>query len=277
VATLTIGASLLVLGLSGGLAGVPPGDIMAWCAAVLAATAFWCGLAAAANLTRWRSAVNAVVLTVAWLLLVIVTPAVLGEIVNTWAPVPSRVQLINAVRTAGNLGSADVASLVSAYYEAHPDAAPSTEAADVTAIRGLAQQDEIDRRIGPILSAYRAAAERQQRLADRWRFMSPPLLVHDAVAELAGTTGPRYQRFAQQVDRYHASWREYFSPLVHAKTSLAVVHYNEAPRFAFEDEPAGAARARALGLLSVTGGVGFLLLALALVRVPALRVSSTAQ
>ena len=112
------------------------------------------------------------------------------------------------MRTAGNLRPDELTSLVSTYYEAHPDAIPSNQSADVTAIRGLAQQEEIDRRMAPIVSEYRAAAARQQRLADWLRLVSPPLLIYDAVGELAGTTASRYRRFAEQVDSYHGRWRQ---------------------------------------------------------------------
>jgi ABC-2 type transport system permease protein len=277
VVIVTIGTSLIVFGLFNGLEHVASADVAAWCAAVIATASFWCGLAAIVNLTAWRSAVNAAALTVAWVMFVVVGPAVLGELANAWAPVPSRVQLVNAVRTAGNLNPSELASLVSAYYEAHPDAAPSNQSADVTAIRGLAQQEEIDRRISPIVSAYRDAAARQQQLADRLRFTSPPLLIYDAVGELAGTTASRYRRFAEQVDRYHAAWREYFSPLVHARASITMTHYNHAPRFAFRDERDGITRLRALGLLAVAGAIGILLLAIALGRASATRVTNAPQ
>jgi ABC-2 type transport system permease protein len=269
-----IGTSLVALGLFGGLENVASVDVAAWCAAVLATVSFWSGLAAIVNLTSWRSAVNAAALTVAWVMLVVVAPALLGELANIWAPVPSRVQLVNTVRTAGNLRPDELTSLVSTYYEAHPDAIPSNQSADVTAIRGLAQQAEIDRRMAPIVAEYHAAAARQQRLADWLRLVSPPLLIYDAVGELAGTTASRYRRFAEQVDTYHSAWRGYFAPLVHARTSLTMSHYDRAPRFAFQEECCGIARLRILGPLAVPGGTGLLLLVVALIRAPATRVTS---
>lgn len=255
----TLTVSLATLAIGGALNQISAADVAVWCAVVMTAVLFWSGVALVVSAARWRSAANATVLAVAWLVLAIVLPVLLGELASAWAPVPSRVQLINAVREAGNLNAADVASLVTAYYEAHPDAVSSSESADVTAIRGLAQQDEVDRRIEPILSAYRAATARQQSIADRLRFLSPPLLVYDAAIELAGTTNARYRRFANQVDAYHARWRQYFYPLVHARASLSMRQYERAPRFTFEDEHAGGRRERALSLIAVAGAIGFVL------------------
>jgi ABC-2 type transport system permease protein len=272
VLAVTLTTSVAALTLFGALESVSSADILAWSAIALATTVFWSGLAAIVNLARWRAAVNAAVLMVAWVALVIVAPALLGELAASWAPVPSRVQLINNVRQAGNLSASDLAGLVTAYYEAHPDAERSDDSADVTALRGLAQQDEVDRRIQPVLDAYHAASVRQQQVADRLRFLSPPLLIYDAVAELAGTTAARYRSFADQVDRYHAAWRGYFYPLVHARASLTMADYDGAPRFSFQPEPRGRARVRAVLLAAVTGGIGLTLMAFALRRAQAAHV-----
>jgi ABC-2 type transport system permease protein len=262
----TVAASLATLAIGGALDRVSAADVAVWCVVVTAAVLFWAGVALVVNAARWRSATNATVLAVAWLVLVVILPVLLGEVAGAWAPVPSRVELINAVREAGNLDAADVAALVTAYYEDHPDAAPSRESADVTAIRGLAQQDEVDRRIEPILSAYRTATARQQTITDRLRFLSPPLLVYGAAIELAGTTNTRYRQFADQVDAYHARWRRYFYPLVHARASLTMREYEQAPRFTFEEEGVGGARRRALLLSGVAATIGLLLAGVGLQR-----------
>jgi ABC-2 type transport system permease protein len=230
-------ASLAALAALDPAADRAPSDIAAWTAAIVATGLFWCGVASLVNLVRWPSAVNATVLTACWLGSVVIAPALIDHAASVFEPVPSRVELVNSVRNAGNLTSAQLAGLVSAYYEEHPDATPSNQSADVTAIRGLAQQDAVDRRIDPILAAYRRATARQQALVDRLRYISPPLLVHDAVLELAGTSIARYRRFADEVNEYHRGWRSYFYPLVHARTRMTRSRYDGAPRFTFREEP----------------------------------------
>jgi ABC-2 type transport system permease protein len=249
--------------------------VAVWCSAVLATGLLWSGVAALVNTAGWRSATNATVITAIWLCGAIVIPAVLGEVAAVVEPVPSRVQLINEIRAAGNMRPAELAQLLTAYYEEHPDATPSRESADVTAIRGLALQDETDRRIDPIVSAHRHAAARQQRVANRLRFASPVLLIYDSVTELAGTTTGRYRRFAEQLDTYHRSWRAYFYPLVHARVSLTRAHYDRAPRFTFLEEPAGSAERRATILTGVAGSIGLVLLAVAFRRMSSSAVTPT--
>jgi ABC-2 type transport system permease protein len=257
---LALVTSLVSLELFTGFADVDRFSLALWGGAVAATALFWCGLAALVNVAGWRSAANATILTACWLGFAIVMPTVIGEIASAAFPVPSRVELVNAVRRAGNLTSSEVAALASTYYEEHPDTTQTGESADVTAIRGLAQQDAVDRRIDPIVSVYRAAAARQQRLVDILRFVSPPLLIYDAITELAGTTTVRYRRFAEEVDVYHRKWRAYFYRLVHQRTRLTRAHYEQAPRFAFEDESPNETRSRVLRLLLSASLSGLLLL-----------------
>lgn len=272
---ITVLASFIFLAVLGGGRDSSIAPLILWAGAIVATGLFWCGVAAVINLARWRSAANATVLTACWLATVVIVPAIAGELASIAAPVPSRVELVDAVRNAGNLSGADLAALVSTYYEEHPDAAATAESADVTAIRGLAQQDAVDRRIDPILSAYRQAAARQQAIVDIVRFVSPPLLIYDAVTELAGTTTARYRAFADQVDAYHREWRDYFYPLVHARTTMTRAHYEEAPRFVFQEEAPGRLERRALLLIGCATGVGGALLALACARATRLAVSAS--
>ncbi len=262
--TLTVVTSLATLAAMGTFAdGVPIVGLLLWAVAVVSTGLFWAGAAALVNAAGWRSATNATVMTATWLAAAIVAPAVIGELVSAFEPIPSRVQLTNEIRMPRSLSSGELAALVTAYYEDHPDATPSNDSADVTAIRGLALQDEVDHRIDPIVTAYCQALARQQRFADWLRFVSPPLLMYDAVTELAGTTTTRYRRFADQVDDYHGSWRAYFYSLVHARVLLTNAHYDRAPRFVFEEESPGTAERRAAVLVGVAVVIGLALLAVA--------------
>lgn len=263
----TCGALLATLAVVADLREMPVERLAASQLAIAGTAVFWTGVAAVLNLFAWRSAVNATVLTACWLVLVVVAPAGIDQLASTFAPVPSRVELINAIRDAGNLDASQLSALVTDYYEEHPDASPSPHSADVTAIRGLAQQDAVDRRIDPILGRYHAAVAHRQAIVDRLRFLSPPLLVYGAVLELAGTSTTRFRQFAEQIDHYHRDWRAYFSPLVHARALMTKAHYEGAPRFAFIEEPAPVTRWRVLTLIGTALVVGLGLLTLAVVRV----------
>lgn len=235
-----------------------------WIALIAANGALWFGLAAWVNSAGWRSAVNALVIATAWLAWLIVIPSLIGLAATTLAPVPSRAQLVNEVREAANLTAPDFARLLTTYQEEHPDVAPAVTSADSVAVRGLALQDETDRRIAPVLAAYRSARARQQRVVDPLRFLSPAILAYDAAGELAGTSTARYRRFAEQLDAYHGRWRDYFYPLARRHVPLTAADYDRAPRFVFEEERPVRVHARLLVAMTAIVVPGLLMLGLSL-------------
>lgn len=237
-------------------------DIAMWMALILVNGLLWFGVAAWINSAGRGSALNAMVIAAAWLAWVVVVPSLVGLVASLTAPVPSRVQLINEVRAAGNLASPALAQLMTAYQEEHPDVAPAVTSADTVAMRGLALQDETDRRVAPVLDAYRAARARQQTLVTRLSFLSPAILSYEAAGELAGTSTARYRRFSSQVDEFHREWRAYFYPFAHRQVAVTAEDYDRAPRFAFKEEPASDVRARVMIAILVIGALGIIMLAL---------------
>ncbi len=219
-------------------------DALLWTVLIFVNAGLWFGVAAWVNSAGWRSGVNAVVITATWLAWAVVMPSLIGLAASLAAPVPSRTQLINEVREAGNLAAPTLAQLMATYQEEHPDVAPAQTSADAVAMRGLALQDETDRRIAPVLSTHRDARARQHTLAAGLRILSPAILLHDAMTELAGTSTTRYRRFADQLDRFHREWRDYFYPLARRHVSLTAEDYERAPQFTFRDEAPAAVRGR---------------------------------
>lgn len=235
-----------------------------WIALIVANGLLWFGLAAWVNSRGWRSGVNAMALTAAWLGWLVVIPTIVGLLATSLAPVPSRVQLINEVRTAGNLAPPELARLLTTYQEEHPDVAPLAGSADTTAVRGLALQDETDHQIAPVLARYRDALQRQQQLVGILRFASPAILTYDIATELAGTSTTRYRRFADQLADYHRAWRDYFYPLVHRRVWLTPDDYDRAPRFTFREDAPATLAIRVLVPLITIAALGIVMLAASL-------------
>jgi ABC-2 type transport system permease protein len=263
-ATVTVVTAIGVLLVCGAVPGGYIGTAtLAWTIAVAATAAFWTGLALAANVTHWRSATNAVALTACWLGSVVIAPAVIGEVAGALRPVPSRVELLNEIRIAGNIQSGELNALMTAFFEAYPDISPTRTSADTTALRGLAQQEAVNRRIDPIVARYRSAIRDQERLVQTLSYLVPPLLVHEALTNVAGTATARCRRFAEALDEYHRQWTAYYAPLVHARVSMTSRHYAEAPRFVFtDDQPGWRGRAGKLLAAVVAAGLGLMTVAL---------------
>ena len=127
---------------------------------------------------------------------------------------------------------------------------------DFTIIR-VAVDDDVERRVRPVIDRYDRQIESQQRAIDSLRFLSPAVLMQDALNDLAGTGTPRHRHFLAQVSAFHVAWRAYFTPLIFKKATMTDLDMT--PRFTFVEEPTSAVASRIVGAL-----VGLMIPALAL-------------
>ncbi|MBX3147807.1 MAG: DUF3526 domain-containing protein [Gemmatimonadales bacterium] len=247
--------TLLGLLLTGALAGMAPAKLGLWFLVLAAYGAFWFAVSVVVNAVPRSSAANATILAGVWLLLVVVVPAVAGTLVNTLHPMPSRVELIGAMRTASNDASARGAQLLAQVYGDHPDLAPTgtVTTADFMS-RTYAVQEEVDRQLAPLADRFDEQLGRQHALAARYQLASPALVASFALADLAGTGPARYRHWRDQVASYHETWQEFFIPRAFRREWLDASIYPAIPRFAYTEESHSA----------VLGRVGVALLVLLL-------------
>jgi ABC-2 type transport system permease protein len=207
-----------------------------WMAVVLAYGGFWFALAALVSSLGRSSAANATILATAWLTLVVLLPSLFNLVATTIYPVPSRVEMIQAMRVASDDASAAGSTLLARYYEDHPElASDGAEQAmtDFNVVR-VAVDEDVARRVRPVIARYEEQIAQQQRIIDRLRILSPAILMQDALNDVAGTGTARHQHFLAQVDRFHARWRAYIVPLIFQKTR--VTSFDTVPSFAYEEE-----------------------------------------
>jgi ABC-2 type transport system permease protein len=165
---------------------------------------------------------------------------------------PSRVQMVQAVREASDAATARGSQLLAKYYEDHPELAPGSaeQAMNDFNMTRVAVAGEVSRVVRPVVQRYETQLARQQTTAALLRFLSPALLARDVLDELAGTGDPRHRHFMRQVDRFHQEWRDYFTPLIVKR--MTVRDLDQIPSFRFEPEPPGPVAARlAIGFLGL--------------------------
>src|SRR5687767_2824985 len=92
-----------------------------------------------------------------WLVLVVLIPSMLNMIATTAYPVPSRVEMIQAMRVASDEANEQGSKLLAKYYEDHPELASgdATQAMNDFNIVRVAVGAEIERTVGPVLDRYR--------------------------------------------------------------------------------------------------------------------------
>lgn len=241
-----------------------PVRVLLWVGAVAAYGTFWFCLSVLVVSFGGNSATNATVLAGAWLFFVVLTPALFNLAATTLYPVPSRVEMIQAMRVAQDEANKGGSQALARFYEDHPELAtgdPDQAMNDFNVIR-VAVNDDVERRVRPVVSRYETQIGSQQQLIDSLRFLSPALLMQGALNDIAGSGTERHRAFLAQVDQYHRQWRDYFVPKIFAKEQIADAA--SVPRFAYREEAAGEV-VRRVGV-----AVAALLIGAVLLTVPAL-------
>ncbi|MBM3780452.1 MAG: DUF3526 domain-containing protein [Acidobacteria bacterium] len=236
-----------------------------WVASVAAYMGLWFAIALVGVSLGRGSAATATLLAGLWLLLVVIVPSALTLGVQQLYPVPSRVALVQATRVASDEANAQGARLLAAYYEDHPELATGdAEQAmtDFNVVR-LAVNDDIEKRVRPVVAQFDEQLSSQQALVERFRVLSPALVVYEALSDLSGSGQQRHRHFVSQVSGFHDEWRRFFTQKVVAKTPVADL--SSLPTFTYSEEPSSALRARMMATLAtllvpavLLGGLAFI-------------------
>jgi ABC-2 type transport system permease protein len=215
-----------------------------WAGAVTAYGLFWFGLALLVASFGRGSTTNATVLATAWLVLVVMTPSLFNLVATGIYPVPSRVELVQATREAAEEANKAGSQVLARYYDDHPELAtgdPDQAMTDFNIVR-VAVNDDVERRVRPLVQRYESQVAAQQAMIDRLQFLSPAILMQNALNDVAGTGTARHRHFMAQVDAFHATWRGHFVPLIFAKRTVDSVA--AVPSFTFDEEPMAALAGR---------------------------------
>lgn len=262
--------SALGFALTGGSLRQSLPNLLLWVAAVTAYGAFWFALAVAVNALGKSAATNAVILAACWLAFVVVIPSVVNLTATTLYPVPSRIEFVTAMRGETQVAELKGSQLLGKYFEDHPELVKPADTTspfsktgeDDFAMLSLAKNELVGRALQPVLARFDAQLDAQRRFTNRFRFLSPAILMQGALNDIAGTGLARYQHFMTQVDGFHRDWQGFFNPRVFEKRAMTGGDLNQLPRFAWAEEDFGMLMQRALWpsllLLTVAAVIGAL-------------------
>jgi ABC-2 type transport system permease protein len=212
-----------------------------WIAVTSVYSLFWFAAAIAINALGRSSASNAIALAGIWLAFVVLIPSLLNVAVKAFFPVPSRIELIQAMRVAGEEATRNSGPLLARYLEDHPEMAPAAakpgepSAPDYGTLL-IAINMETERSVQPVLGKFDTQISLQQRTVERFRYLSPAIAAQLAFNDLSGSSAHRYGDFLQQTDRYHTKWREFFNPRILRKQRVSVADIDMLPTFTYREE-----------------------------------------
>jgi ABC-2 type transport system permease protein len=253
-------------------AGVPLGraagtlPLLLWLAGATLYAAFWFALALFVNSRPRASDQNASLLAGAWLVLVILLPALTNLAATTVFAAPSRVALTTELREASEQADRAAAATRDQYFFDHPEMQGGEM--DRTAYFQSVAQTElgVSQAMAPLLAEFEVQARRQQGLVEVLQFLSPGTMTWQSLTALAGSDGARHREFRAQTLAFHDRWSAFFrEPLMRGAT-LRPADYAALPQFRFEEPLLGRTLARALPALAVLLALSLLLGGIAIRR-----------
>lgn len=210
----------------------------AWALLVIAYGGFWFAVAAAVNVLGKGSAQNALMLAALWLVFLLVLPTLGSISANLAYPLPSRAEMVNTLRTVQTDARKEADASVARYQQEHPGEAGGQADAEQSRQRAALLQAAAAKAT-QVMALHDEQRLRQQHFVAVWRFLSPAILMQDALNDVAGTGEGRYRHYRAQVDRFSQQWRDFFAPKVQRNESLTVADYDRFPRFRYAEQGLG--------------------------------------
>ena len=196
---------------------------------------FWATLAVAINAVSNSAAGAAASLGAAWVAIVLVAPTLLNLAAESLYPTPSRPELVAASRQASGEAEKLGDQLIDSFYKEHPELAPPDKRADYVAMK-LTEQEEVARSVAPVLEKFDKQLLRQQQTVGRWRFVSPAIVAHEALTDIAGTGYWRHHAFRNQVKEFKQAISDFYTPRAHRREPLVLADIDQMPIFEFDEE-----------------------------------------
>ncbi len=231
-----------------------------WALVILAYGALWTGVAVAINAGARSSATSALMALGAWLLVVVLVPAVVAAAVTGWHPAPSRVGLITRLRAVRDSVEAQGDTAVTRFLADHPELATGARLGGNRFARAIAVQEEAARALRPTIAAFDAAVDAQRRAAERLGWSSPAIVAQDVLQDIAGRGLARQRHYEAQVAAFHEAWQAFFYQRIYAAAEVDGPMLDALPVFAFHEEPVATRWRRvALGLSALVVPAALLL------------------
>ncbi len=238
VVSATLGFAVLALVGLGRTAAVP---MLGWLVVVWLYAGFWLALTFAVNTAARSSAANAMKLASAWVLLVLLLPAAINTSVEQLLPLPSRMELVGELRAAENRAQA----------QAHDHPELAAEDPFIWARKFYRVQRDIERQTAPTLATFEARLAVRRDVVHAASWLSPAVVAHDLLTDLAGSGVARHAAFAVQVQAFAADLHGQLAPRLLAGSRLSAADYDTLPRFTFVEEGRASAAARLAPMLLV--------------------------
>ena len=200
---------------------------------VFAYILFWFTIVLLVNLVVNNSAKNAVSLLAIWVFVILIIPAVVGQLANSFYPIPSRTKMISEVRELKEELSSKQDKILDNFLRDHPEYA-SKEGNYSFWHKYIASQELVEEELKPLINSYEDQLTKQQDWVRLWQYSSPAILMQQSFNNLAHTSTSHYQSYRNQVALFSKEWRNFFKPLLYGNKNFTSNSYKELPSFNYK-------------------------------------------
>ena len=200
---------------------------------VFAYILFWFTIVLLVNLVVNNSAKNAVSLLAIWVFVILIIPAVVGQLANSFYPIPSRTKMISEVRELKEELSSKQDKILDNFLRDHPEYA-SKEGNYSFCHKYIASQELVEEELKPLINSYEDQLTKQQDWVRLWQYSSPAILMQQSFNNLAHTSTSHYQSYRNQVALFSKEWRNFFKPLLYGNKNFTSNSYKELPSFKYK-------------------------------------------
>ena len=199
VALVAIGATLAAPAAEG------KGQALAlWLLIAAGYLALWQAAILFASTLRVRQEALGAGLLAVWALIVLVVPAFGSATAQALSPPPSRFTLIAEARAAEVAARDAAPDLLNKYMHDHPELLSAGSGEVEAWVKTSAMTGrQVEAAIGPTLASFEDARVRQRHVAQAFELLSPALLTHRLLADVAGTGEARFAAFRTAAASYH--------------------------------------------------------------------------
>ena len=213
--------------------GVAPATILLVLGVILAYLLFWIALAALVGRLRWSSVANATALAAAWLVLVLIVPALGHVAIDRAIPVEQGTEIALAQREVVN-HAWDIPheDTMRRFYAAHPEWSHSPPLGTAFHYKWyLAFHQNGDEAVAPKVRRYRTALERRDRAGRSFGWVLPSVGVQALLTRLARTDLSAQLAYQDRIRAFHARLRSFYYGYVFNDRPFGRADFRRAPRF----------------------------------------------
>lgn len=183
-----------------------------WAAVVGLYALFWAGVVALVCASCSQRVTAAFAGFGAWVLLVVLAPALLMAAAQALVSVPSRELYVDALRDAGDRVSADRVQLLQRFYDEHPQWRPAKTGLDKlpSAVTRIARTQAQERLLADVIGRFESARAQRDAIVSRGAWLSPVTQASEALSRLSGNDTLRHRTFMTETQGHHARLRAFF-------------------------------------------------------------------